>query len=296
MSMLFLEVKMKKYQGYIYTILSAIIFGLMPLAAKIIYQNGSNSITLTFHRLLFSAPVLYFLARSRSPKSLRISKNQLSKLILLSLGYVSTPLLLLSSYNFISSGTATTIHFVYPVLVLLSCAIFFKEKITFVRGLSTLLCMLGLLTFYTPGDDFAVLGLFISFMSGITYAFYIIYFSKSDLKNIDTFTVAFYLSLIGSIELLLISVATNTLTFNLTGTAWLLSIFFAIATSGLATILFQNGTMLIGPQKSSLLSTFEPLTSVIVGMLVFHETLGISSIIGIFLILTSVVLLGFYDR
>jgi drug/metabolite transporter (DMT)-like permease len=216
---------MKKYYGYIYTILSAIIFGLMPLGAKIIYKNGSNSITLAFHRFLFSMPFLYFLARSKSAKSLRISKDKLKKLLFLSIGYISTPILLLSSYNFISSGTATTIHFIYPVLVLLGCAIFYKEKINFIRGLSCLLCTLGLLTFYTPGDDIAVFGLIISFMSGITYAFYIIYFAKSDLEGMDTYTISFYLSLIGSIELFLISIVTKTLTFNLNGRAWLLTYF-----------------------------------------------------------------------
>lgn len=287
---------MKKYLGYIYTILSAIIFGLMPLGAKIIYINGSNSITLAFHRFLFSIPVLYILARRRSSKSLRISKDKLKKLFILSIGYISTPILLLSSYNFISSGTATTIHFIYPVLVLLGCALFYKEKINFIRGFSCLLCMLGLLTFYTPGDDFAVLGLIIAFMSGITYSFYIIYFAKSDLEGLDTYTIAFYLALIGSIELFFISIATNSLTFNLTGVAWLLTLLLAIVTSAIGTILFQKGTILIGPQKSSLLSTFEPLTSVIIGFIVFNEELSILSMIGIVFILISVVLLGIYDR
>ncbi|MBC8587537.1 DMT family transporter [Paratissierella segnis] len=287
---------MKKYQGYIYTILSAIIFGLMPLGAKLIYNNGSNSITLVFHRFLFSAPFLYFLAKSKSKESLRISRDKFKKIFFLSIGYISTPVLLLSSYNYISSGTATTIHFIYPVLVLLGCAIFYKEKINFAKGLSCLLCMIGLLTFYTPGDDSAFLGFVLSFMSGITYAFYIIRFAKSNLEGMDPFTISFYLSLIGSVELLLISIVTNTLTFDLTPIAWVLTILLAVFTSAIGTILFQKGTILIGPQKSSLLSTFEPLTSVIVGVFVFKETLGASSVVGIILILISVVLLSIYDR
>ena len=286
---------MKKYYGYICIIVSAIIFGLMPLGAKIIYKNGGNSITLAFHRFLFSTPFLYFLARRKSVESLRISKDKLKRIVILSIGYVSTPMLLLSSYNFISSGTATTIHFIYPVLVLLGCAIFYKEKINFIRGLSCLLCILGLLTFYTPGDDFVALGLIIAFMSGITYAFYVIYFAKSDFKGLGTFTISFYLTLIGSIELFLISIVTNTLTFSLTGFGWILSILLAIVTSAIGTILFQKGTILIGPQNASLLSTFEPVTSVVMGAIVFNEKLGLSSLIGITFILISVVLLGIYD-
>lgn len=203
---------------------------------------------------------------------------------------------MLSSYNYISSGTATTIHFIYPVLVLWGCALLYKEKINFIKGLSCLLCLIGLITFYTPGDDSATFGFVLSFLSGITYAFYIISFAKSNLEGMDPFTISFYLSLIGSVELFLISIVTNSLTFDLTISAWILSILLAIFTSAIGTILFQKGTILIGPQKSSLLSTFEPLTSVIVGVIVFKETLGIASIVGIILILISVVLLGIYDR
>lgn len=71
---------MKKYQGYIYTILSAIIFGLMPLCAKLIYNNGSNSITLVFHRFLFSTLFLYFLAKDKSKESLKIGKDKFRKI------------------------------------------------------------------------------------------------------------------------------------------------------------------------------------------------------------------------
>ena len=75
-----------------------------------------------------------------------------------------------------------------------------------------------------------------------------------------------------------------------------IDLLLAIITSAIGTILFQKGTILIGPQKASLLSTFEPLTSVIIGVTVFNEKLGLSSIIGIIFILISVVLLGIYDR
>lgn len=285
-----------KYFGVVCVIISAVIFGLIPLAAKYLYANGSNSVTLTFHRVLFSAPILFIFAWKKSKDSLKINLKQLKEIFILSLAYVSTPLLLLASYNYISTGTATTIHFIYPVLVLIVCALFFGEKINLVRGICTILCMLGLATFFTPGDSLTAVGLIISFLSGVTYAFYIILIAKSNLKGLNTYVVAFYLSLLGSIEVLIISLLTNTLTFNLTGGAWIVTVIFALATSGVATVLFQTGTKIIGPQRSSLLSTFEPLTSLIIGILIFNEELTILSGIGIVLILISVALLGIYDR
>lgn len=294
-SMLSANKRGKDYLGIVCVIVSAIIFGLMPLGAKYVYANGSNSITLTFHRVLFSTPVLFIFAKRKSKDPIKISISQLKDIFILSIGYISTPLLLLASYNYISTGTATTVHFIYPVLVLIGCAILFNEKINLVRGICTILCMLGLVTFYTPGDTVTGVGLAISFLSGITYAFYVIYIAKSKLKGLNTYLVAFYLSLIGSLEVLILALFTNTLTFDLSPGAWLVSIVFALATSGLATILFQTGTKIVGPQRSSLLSTFEPLTSVLVGVLIFGEKLTLVSAIGMVLILTSVVLLGIFD-
>ena len=291
-----MESTTSKYFGVVCVIISAIIFGLMPLGARYLYSNGSNSVTLTFHRVLFSAPILFIFAKRKSEDSLKINLGQLKEIFILSLAYVSTPLLLLASYNYISTGTATTIHFIYPVIVLIGCALFFDEKINLIRGICTILSMLGLATFFTPGDSLTAIGLIISFVSGVTYAFYIILIAKSNLKGLNTYVVAFYLSLLGSAEVLIISLLTNTLTFNLTKGAWIVTVIFALATSGVATVLFQTGTKVVGPQRSSLLSTFEPLTSVVVGILIFNEEMTILSGIGIVLVLASVALLGIYDR
>lgn len=294
--MLFLEVKVNKYKGFICVIISAIIFGLMPLAAKIIYENGSNALTLTFHRFLFSIPILYILAKKNSNCSMNINKNDLKKITTLSIGYVSTPMLLFTSYYFISSGTATTIHFVYPILVLLFCAIYYKEKISLIKGICCVLCMIGLLFFYTPGNSISFLGIVLAFVSGISYAFYILYLAKSGLFTINTYKVGLYLSIVGSIELLFITVITNTLTFNLNAYAWLLSILFGMITSVAGVMLFQIGTNLIGPQKSSLLSTFEPLTSVVIGIIFFNEQINFYSIFGISCVIISVILLAIFDK
>ena len=59
--------------------------------------------------------------------------------------------------------------------------------------------------------------------------------------------------------------------------------------------LFQKGTLLIGPQRAAILSTFEPITSLVIGILVFDEQLSLRSAAGVTRILTAVPLIALSD-
>ena len=119
---------MKK--GFSLVILSAVLFGTMPFFAKQIYGMGGNSLTLCFHRFCLSIPFLYLIVRYKYKISLKITGREFRKILVLSLCCAGTPLLLFQSYRYIPSGIATTIHFVYPILVLLGCVVFYRERLT----------------------------------------------------------------------------------------------------------------------------------------------------------------------
>lgn len=269
----------------------------MPLAAKIIYQEGCNAISLVLYRYLFALPVLFLLARCNKNITMHISKAEFKKMVLLaSIGAAFTPVLLFSSYNYISSGAATTIHFIYPIFVLISCALFFKERITAVKAVCVLLCTVGIALFYTPGQQGNLIGIILAFTSGITYSFYIIYLDKSMLKTMNPFKLSFYVAVICSVLLSVYVALARTLTICLTPKAWILTLLFSLSLTVGAVILFQLGVGMIGSQRASVLSTFEPITSIIIGVIVFHEAFNVKIAVGVVLILTSVVLLTLFDR
>lgn len=272
-------------------ILSAVLFGLNPLLAKTIYANGGNSLTLTFHRMLFGSAGLWVMHHFLTGGPIGITKKELKKLLICSLGYFTTPVLLFTSYNYLSSGMSTTIHFVYPVLVLLGCVLFYKEKLTPVKLICCALCMAGIICFYTPGGSVSLKGILIAFCSGATYAFYIIYLSNSGLQSMPPYKLSFWLCLISAGAVGLFALALGQLTFALTPLGWGLSLLFAVICGCVASLAFQVGAKYVGPQNASLLSTFEPLTSVIVGVVVYSEALTARSVGGIVCILLAVVLL-----
>jgi drug/metabolite transporter (DMT)-like permease len=285
----------QRTKGQYLVILSAVVFGFTPLIAKTIYANGGKPVGLTFLRLFGGMPCLLLMHSIVSGTPLTLRKKELMKIGLCSLGYALTPVFLLSSYNYISSGMATTIHFVYPALVLLGCMIVFNEKVTRVEGLCCVLCMSGIFCFFTPGSAGNLAGVVIAFTSGITYAYYIIYLSRSGLQSMPPYKLGFYFSALGSIEVFLVLLFKGEFSFSLTPIGWGLSLLYAML-SVLATITFQIGAKYIGPQKASLLSTFEPLTSICIGVSIFHEQMALRSIFGIVCILSAVMLLTLGNR
>jgi drug/metabolite transporter (DMT)-like permease len=63
-----------------------------------------------------------------------------------------------------------------------------------------------------------------------------------------------------------------------------------------AVVLFQNGAFLIGGQKASILSTVEPITSLIIGFAFLNEHVGLLSVIGSVLIISASVLISVFDK
>ena len=199
-----------KQKGTLAVVISATIFGSMPLMAKIIYNQGCNSISLVFYRFLFVLPILYILTKRDEEETLKVTKEELKKIILVGiLGYTATALFLFMSYNYIPSSMATTIHFTYPIFVILGCIIFFKEKTSKIKIMSVLLCFLGIIAFYDGEGQINFIGIGLAFTSGITYAFYTVYIDKSGLKKINTFKLAFYLSLVAAIITFIFSIILN---------------------------------------------------------------------------------------
>lgn len=281
----------ERNRGAIFVIIAGIIFGLMPLMARQIYELGSNPVTLTLHRFLFSIPFLFVLAKS-TRADFALTKPYIRWVFLLALGFAPTSFLLYASYNYISSGVATTIHFIYPVLVLLGCVVVYRERLDRTQMIGAILSLLGVLSFLELKDGLALKGLFLAFLSGVTLTFYVIYLAKGKVKAVNQYELACLLSVASVIILFIPALFTNNLTNNLTFFGWGYTLFFAIATSGVAIVLFQIGVEKIGPQRASLLSTMEPVTGVVVGILFLGELLTLRTFMGILLILAATTLIA----
>lgn len=287
---------MDKTKGFICVTISAFIFGFTPILSKLTFSGGSNAIMLVFLRNIMCLPILYIILKYKNV-SLKITKIDLKKLFFLSLfTTILTALLLYGSYSFISVGMATTVHYVYPILVALVLVIFFKEKISKIKIFSLIISFVGVLLFFDGKMSSSFIGLFIAFASGISYGVALIYMDKSGLKDYYPFLVTFYSCVFASIVLFFITILTGKFTLSLTGTAWLYSFIVSVLTSVIAITFMQIGVRNIGPTTTAILCMFEPITSVILGILLLDEPCTFKGILGCILILIAVLILSIFKE
>ena len=285
----------KTVKGCIFAILSAIIYGSMPLMAKYIYADGVNAFTLVFLRNLFSLVPLALLAY-REQKTLKIPRSLIPSVSLMALlGCSVTPILLFSSYHFIPSGLATVFHFAYPSFVVIGEILFAGKKGRVSSMLSIVLCIAGLSLFYTPEEGFSLAGSVLALLSAVTFAAYVVMLSLFDSSRLSGFLFTFYIILASSIATLGICVVTDNLAFPSTLLGWGLCVLFSLLVTTCAIVLFQQSIFLIGGEVASILSTLEPITSVIIGVLIFQEPFGIRMLTGTILVILAGVITVFYN-
>ena len=282
----------KRATGVAAAIISAVVFGMVPLFMKTIIAGGGTTLSGAFYRFVLSLPILFAIIKYKKIP-MGITGTEFLKICLITIcGYGGTAVLLFSSYNFIPTGMSTTIHFVYPVFTILGCIIFLKERVRPLKILCALLCMCGILLFYDGDSSSSLPGIGLAFLSGMTYSFYIIYLKKSGLQEMDTIKLIFYMNSVASVMILIMAVASGSFTVNLTTAAWVTAAIFAAVVSLVGVFGFQLGVKYVGPESAAILSTFEPITSVIIGVMLYDEVFSAKAILGCACILSSVVIVA----
>ena len=283
-------------KGYVCIILSAVIFGCMPLMAKHIYADGANAITLVLLRNAISLPMLFCLSLARR-ESFSASPKRIASVVVIGIfGCAITPVLLFSSYNYMDGGTATVLHFVYPALVLVLELLFLRSRVRGANIIAILLCIAGIAFFYPPGGALNVTGSALALSSGFTYAIYIFLLGKFGRGTMGGYTFSFFATLGSTVALLAACLLSDGFSMPQSFGGWLLCVAFALAINVGAVVLFQNGAFLIGGQKASILSTVEPITSLIIGFAFLNEHVGLLSVIGSVLIISASVLISVFDK
>lgn len=268
---------MKK--GYIYTALSAIVFGLMPLLTKIIIARGATSLTIPFFRVFYVTIVLFFVLKIKKI-DFRLEKRDLLSVMLTSIfGSGLTIIILNESYNYVDTGIATSLHFLYPLFVAMLCCFFYGEKIKKKQIISLSFALVGIICFMSKGNG-SLFGYFLAIASGLTYAFYLVKMDKTGLVKMNALKLSFYLALFTTIEIFTINLFMQDVVFKMDAIAYVLLLVLALSSSFLATVLLQKGVLLLGSTRASFICLLEPVTSIIVGILWLNEALTFNKGLG----------------
>ena len=195
----------EKSKGTLCGIVAAVSYGMNPLGALSLYRAGINTNSVLFYRYALAAVLLAALLLVQKT-SLRITRREFSVLGLLGVMFAVSSLTLFMSFHYMDAGIASTLLFVYPVMVAVIMAIFFRERISLVTVLSISLALCGIALLYR-GEGGAVLntaGVVLVMASSLSYALYIVVVNRASL-NMSSVKLTFYVLLFGVAAIVLYS-------------------------------------------------------------------------------------------
>lgn len=286
---------MKKLHGILFLVVAAVLFGIMPIWVKLAYTTGLNTFDVVLLRSLISAGILYVIIRHKGI-SFHIEKQQRGMLLFSgSVGYTGTLFTLYFSYNYIGAGVATSLHYLYPVLVMIMALVLFKEKLSLIKWIALIVSLSGIFLITGIGDtNVSLPGVTLALLSAVCFGIYVICVGHPLLKNINTAIMTYYVCIIAAFfSLLFIAVQGTWPQLTLMGLYY--SILISIFCTILALILFNEGVKIVGASNASILSTLEPIVSLVAGLILLHEVVTWQIVSGCALVVGGVMLISWAD-
>lgn len=267
-------------------------YGTNPLGALYLYEDGINANSVLFYRFALAVVMLGMLMAARR-KSLKVSRRELSLLCALGVVFSTSSITLYFSFCFMDAGIASTLLFVYPVMVAVIMALLFKERLPAVSVFAIMLALSGIAMLY-HGDGGATLstrGVMLVMFSSLSYAVYIVVVNKSPLR-MSSMKLTFYVLFFGMLTVLTHSFITGLhIQMLTTPRMWSCAFMLALLPTVFSLVLMTISVHETGSTPTAVMGALEPLTAVVIGVAVFGEQLTPRLAAGIVLILTAVIMI-----
>ena len=284
--------KKSKTVGILCAILSAVCYGTNPFGALPLYEEGVNTATVLAHRFGL-AVVLLSVVMLIKGISFKVTRHEFKVLFSLGILFAASSITYYQSFHFMDAGIASTILFVYPVMVAVIMALFFKERVTGMTVVAIVLSLIGIVLLYKggAGASLSVIGIVLCILSSLAYAIYIVVVNQSSIK-MSSFKVTFYAMLVCELTLILYSFTSPELYLHAlpSARAWSFAVWLSIVPTILSLVFMTLAVNHVGATPTAILGALEPLTAVTIGVVVFGELLTPRLIVGILFILFAVML------
>ena len=290
---------MNKVNGFLYGLLSSASFGLIPLFTIPAMHQGMQFWSILLYRFLFAMLALACILLL-DKQSFRIRRKEILPLFLLAFLYDCSAVFLFWGYKFMSSGVATTIHFMYPLAVALAMMGFFGEKRSFAILFAVLVSLSGAGLLSSGKIDFeggnTTIGLIAAGLSVFFYGGYIVGVRKSRAVQIPSTALTCYVMGLGALFFIIGGYLTGGIRLANDTYTWLNILGLALPATAISNITLVKAIKYIGPTLTSIFGALEPLTAVVIGCLIFNESFTPASAIGMALIITAVTVVVVHEK
>jgi drug/metabolite transporter (DMT)-like permease len=258
-----------------------------------LYAEGVNTSSVLFYRFSMAVMILGVMLLAER-KSFVVTKSELKVLASLGILFAASSITYYQSFRFMDAGIASTILFVYPVMVAVIMAVFFRERVTMTTVSSILLALVGIGMLYRGGEGatLSVVGIALVMISSLTYAVYIVVVNQSQIR-MSSLKLTFYVLLICMTCLLAYSFTSPDLHLQLPPSprAWFYACWLGLVPTVLSLVLMTIAVHEVGATPTAIMGALEPLTAVAIGVLLFGESLTLRLVTGIVLILLAVMVI-----
>ena len=285
---------MNKFKGFLYGIVASSTFGLLPLFTLPVMGEGLTTFSILSYRMLF-ASILVAVLMLIGRVSFATNLKELRWFAVLGFLYYGSAALLFQAYGGMASGLATTLHFMYPVSVTIIMALVYKQRPSVVTICAIILSLVGVALLCLRESSTGVsslLSVFLVLLSGVCYAVYLVLVSTVKLINQqNSQKLTFYVLMFSGAFFMLSTLQGGGLQIIPSASAGINLLLMATLPTLLSNLALVRSVKNIGSTLTSVLGAMEPLTAIIVGILVFDESLRGLMVVGIILILVSVSLI-----
>ena len=268
---------------------AAAAYGTNPAFAIPLYEQGMNPNSVLLFRYILGLPFLAMIMAWRGI-SFRLTKEEIAPTAILGILMAFSSLSLFESYNYMNSGIASTLLFVYPIMVALLMVCFFHERFKATIAICLIVMTAGLvLLTKTQGDTtISPYGCVLVMVSALTYAIYIIFVNVSpQIKNIPTTKLLFYVLSWGcGVYIVMISLGSG-LTLPAQSGGWLNLMALAVIPTVMSFACTTRAIQLIGSTPTAILGALEPVSAVFLSVTVLNQSLTTREIIGGILIVIA---------
>lgn len=289
-------------KGYLYAALAAAAYGTNPIFAKPLYADGMNPDSVLLFRYLLGILVMVVLMVYQG-NGFRVNRHNVPQLIVMGILMALSSLLLFLSYNFMPVGIASTLLFTYPILVAVLMMLIYHERLSWLVMVCLLLATSGVALLCKSGETSVAVaespvplspfawGVVLVMLSSLSYAIYLIGLNKSRLRTIASMPVTLWVLVFGSMLFVgRLAFGDEPLTLPVNPWMWFNLLGLGVLPTVVSLVMTAKAIQMIGSTQTAILGALEPVTAVVLGIIVLGETVSLREFTGMIMIFAAVTL------
>ena len=274
-------------------IIAAVAYGTNPLFSLNLYAQGMDVESVLFYRFAIAAIVLGTVMAATG-HSLAAGRRELAVLVPAGAVFAMSSQTLYQSFLYMDAGVACSILFVYPILVAVIMAVFFRERASALTYGCIAMALAGIALLYR-GDGATTLsaaGMGLVGLSSLCYALYIVGVDHTPLRHIPSARMTFWVLASGAVMFFALTGFGGSLRPLAPTAACLGNVLGVALVPTIIPILFINIAIKnVGPTYSAIIGALEPVTALAIGAAVFGELITGRIVLGASMILVAVTLI-----